>query len=161
MDSFDIDIGHGRSLCIEATEKGVDFNSYSPIPSGKVVKVSAKSIHLDINCWKKFNDNIDLVTEGFKILTEDSDTGGEFSLYLGKSLFVRAISSVNCVNIRRYYFDKQDKIYKPGRPGVSFKISEFEELLTYVNDINDVTKIDTVSSCCEIDTQSDCKICNP
>ena len=37
MASFDIDIGHGRSLCIEATEKGVDFNSYSPIPSGKVV----------------------------------------------------------------------------------------------------------------------------
>jgi hypothetical protein len=62
MASFDIDIGHGRSLCIEATEKGVDFNSYSPIPSGKVVKVSAKSIHLDISCWKKFNDNIDLIT---------------------------------------------------------------------------------------------------
>jgi len=161
MASFDIDIGHGRSLCIEATDKGVDFNSYSPIPSGKVVKVSAKSIHLDVSCWKKFNDDIDLIKEAFSNITDNSDTRSEFSLNLGKSLFVRAVSGVNCVNIRRYYFDSKEKVYKPGRPGVAFKISEFSELLTYVQEINDITQIETVDSCCDVDTQPECTICNP
>ena len=161
MDSFDIDIGHGRILCIEASDTGLEFNSYANIPCGKLVKVSAKSIQLDLTAWKKFNDNIDLISEGFKQLTLDPNTRSEFSLHLGKLIYVKAVSTVTCVNIRKYYVDKKDQTLKPGRPGVSFKIAEFKELLNYLHSINKVTNIESVESCCTIDTQADCKICNP
>jgi hypothetical protein len=160
MESFDIDIGHGRTLCIEATEKGVEFNSYSNIPSGKVVKVSAKSIFLDVYAWKKFNDNIDQIRESFTNLIESTDTRSEFCLYLGKSIYLTSVSTVNCVNIRRHFFDIKERVHKPGRPGVAFKISEFKELLNSIDSINKVIEIDNITSCCDIDTQSECSTCN-
>jgi hypothetical protein len=161
MATFDIDIGHGRILCIEASDTGVEFNSYANIPCGKVVKVSAKSILLDLTAWEKFNDNIDLITKGFDQLTLDTNTRSEFSLHLGKFIYVKAVSTVNCVNIRQYFFDKKGQTVKPGRPGVSFKFAEFKEVINYLPSINKVANIESVESCCTIDTEADCEICNP
>jgi hypothetical protein len=160
MESFDIDIGHGRTICIEATKEGVDFNSYAYIPSGKQVKVTSKSIHLDINAWKKFNDNIDVICANFNDIVENPNSRVEFTLHLGKLIYVRAVSTINCIHIRTYFFDCKDKVIKPGRPGLAFKISEFKELLNCIDSINRITEIDSVESCCTLETQSDCKICN-
>jgi hypothetical protein len=163
MASFDIDIGHGRVLCIEATGKGVAFNSYSSLPSGKIIKVSAKSIYLDVFAWKKFNDNLDLIKETFSTLVEgvvEGTSTTDFSLYLGKFIYIKAVSNINCIHFRRYFFDKQDKVLKPGRPGIAFKYSEFRELLNYLSSVNDITNIDSIDSCCTVKTQSDCPTCS-
>jgi hypothetical protein len=160
MASFDIDIGHGRSICIEATNKCVEFNSYSPIPSGKQVKVSAKSLHLDIYAWKKFNDNIDIICSNFNDIIDNPNSRVDFNIHLGKLIYISAVSTISCVHIRRYFFDKNDKVIKPGRPGLAFKLSEFKELLDCVDSINTVTEIDSVESCCTVDSQTECQICN-
>ena len=160
MASFDIDIGHGRSICIEATNKCVEFNSYSPIPSGKQVKVSAKSILLDTNAWKKFNDNIDIIRSNFNDIIDNPNSRVEFSLHLGKLIYIRAVSTISCVHIRKYFLDNKDKVLKPGRPGLAFKLSEFKELLNCVDSINTITEIDSIESCCTAETQSECEICN-
>ena len=158
MASFAIDIGHGRSICIEASAKGVEINTYSTLPSGQLVKVSSRSILLGLKSWKKFNDNLEDIKTLFNNLTEDTPVTTDFTLHLGNLFYIRAISAISCIHIRKYYFD-EERTLKPGRPGVAFKYPEFRELLSNLPDINKVTSIESVESCCTADTQKDCKVC--
>ena len=162
MASFALDIGYGRSICIEATSKGVGINTYTTLPSGTLVKVSAKSLNLSLHVWKKFNDNIEEIKTVFSNLT-DGDRGEiktDFTLNLGQKLYIRAVSEISCIHLRKYYFDVDDLSMKPGRPGIAFKYPEFKELLSNISAINDVTLIKTVASCCtSLEGQEECKIC--
>ena len=160
MASFDIDIGHGRTLCIEATSKGVNLITYTNLPCGKLIKVSAKTISLDLKSWKKFNDNIDEIRSVFTNLTDEREIKTDYTLNLGKYIYIRAISAISCVHIRKYYFDIDEAVIKPGRPGIAFKYPEFRELLKNLENINEITCINTVESCCTSETQKDCNICS-
>ena len=161
MASFGLDIGHGRSICVEANSKGVHINTYSTLPSSQIVKVSAKSIFLSLPLWKKFNDNLTEITTNFNTLTNDeSSIRSDFKLHLGKNYYIRAVSDISCVHIRKYYFNKEECALKPGRPGIAFKFPEFRELLNNLSSINDITCIDSIESCCITSTQKDCKVCS-
>ena len=155
MASFGLDIGHGRSICVEANSKGVDINTYCVLPSSQIVKVSAKSIHLNLKVWKKFIDNLEVIKTTLTNLSEDTDIKIDFFLHLGQN-----ISEISCIHIRKYYFNKDECAIKPGRPGIAFKYLEFSELLKNLTSINDITSISSVDSCCTSASQEDCETCN-
>jgi hypothetical protein len=159
MASFGLDIGHGRSICVEATGKGVDLNTYTALPSGQLVKVSAKSLTLNLKAWKKFVDNLEDIKTTFYNLSEDTGVKTDFFLHLGQNIYIRAVSEISCIHIRKYYFNKDECVIKPGRPGIAFKYLEFKELLKNLTSINEITSITTVSSCCTAATQKDCITC--
>ena len=160
MANFAIDVGHRRIICVEAYEKFVEINSYSTLPSNQVVKVSSRSLKISLECWKKFNDNLELIKKAFTIFKDHPEEKTDFTLNLGKLLQVTAVSGIGCVHIRKYYFDTREEKVKPGRPGIAFKISEFSDFLENIENINQITNLEEVETCCTSETQKNCPTCS-
>ena len=164
MEGFAVDVGFGRSICVEAfpARKAVEVNSYITLPNSAIAKVSSRSVRIPLKSWKKLMDHAEELTAMFEKLAENPENAEiDIRIDLGRKLMIRAASPVNCLHIRKYYLHKENKEWTPGLPGVCLKIPELLEFMKIIPTINATMDIQSVPSCCKQENQEECEFCNP
>jgi hypothetical protein len=133
--NFVCDIGFNRCILVECKEgkEYIDFATVSG-SDGVPCKVRNKSLRLPIYAWQNFTKALEEIEDSFSQLCLKEQVN--LQLYLGASIYLSMTEGVLCVDLRIHYTDSNGNL-KPGRPGIGFKIAEFQELLNLTNEIND------------------------
>ena len=91
-------------------------------------------MRVPISAWAALVNEMEDIEDTFAQLCVGEDLN--FRVHLGRNIYLSMNSGVLCVDMRTYYTDKNGDL-KPGQPGISFKLSEFQELLRIVDEINE------------------------
>ena len=132
--NFSCDIGFNRSIIVECKtgKTYIDFATVT-IHDGVPCKVRNRSLRLPIHIWQSFTQELEEIESFFTQLCLSENIN--FKLHLGSQIYISMTGGVMCVDIRCHYTDSKGEL-KPGRPGIGFKLSEFQELLNITDDIN-------------------------
>ena len=149
MDNFTSDIGFNRSILLEC-KSGKSYIELITIDKTDNVncRVRNKSVRLSINVWQTMLEHIDEIEHHFLQLCQGEEA--DYNQHIGDNLYVSMTSGVMCVDIRKFYLDRNSS-WKPGQPGIGLKLSEFRELLTIKDDVNE--KLSTCEATAEEKTQ--------
>ena len=133
--NFSCDIGFNRCILVQCKEgkSVIDFATVG-IRDGQPCKIRNKSIRIPILVWNNFTEMLDDIEEAYTNLIISADL--LFQRCLGNNIYITMTGGVLCVDMRTHYTDKNGEL-KPGQPGISFKLAEFQELLNIVPDIDD------------------------
>jgi hypothetical protein len=155
--SFCIDIGVGRSRLLSMHDQTMTLSTLEPQPGGGFAAVKEKSITLPAKAVKILHLNIEDINQAVDELQKGLLVT-EFKIYLGEFYWLTITPDVFCVSIRKYY--QAEGGYRPGRPGFTFKISEYRNM--YQNWLSIYNLVADVKTCSHAQMQcfeANCTTC--
>ena len=168
---FNTNIGHNRIIEVLYYQGNsyVDIVTFEKSPSGNYSKISSKSIRIPLLSVKLIYQNIERIIQHFEVAKSGEET--EYSLHLGGLLMLRLDRNIKCVDFRKHYLPPSSPAIieniRPGIPGVGLKFCEFDEFLKLLDQLGEITNIDSVVSCIDKEDHligsvlDNCKFCNP
>ena len=168
---LNVNIGHQRIIEVLFYEgkSYIEILTFEKSPTGNYSKISSKSLRIPLISLKVIYDNLDTIKEKFETAKSGSEI--QYRLHLGSLLMLRLDRNIKCVDFRKHYLQPnaiplQENIL-PGIPGIGLKFCEFENLLKNLDQLGEITKISTITSCRDRedhlsgDVLENCKACNP
>jgi hypothetical protein len=133
--NYSCDIGFNRCILVEC-KKGKNFIDFATVSVSDEIacRVRHKSLRLPINGWIKFTQALEEIENSFSQLCLGEDI--KLKLDLGAHIYISMCGGVLCVDLRTHYKDVNGEL-QPGRPGIGFKLSEFQELLNITQEVTD------------------------
>lgn len=168
---FNCNIGIHRIIEIHYIEGSneIELLTFDKSPSGNYSKSANKCMRLPLELFRVFLDNLDDILYHFQIVKTGGET--EYRLHLGQLVFIRIDKKVKCIDWRKHYIpaglDSLVSNLKPGFPGIGMKLGEFENFLSIIPQLTDLSNIDSIIRCKDRPDHKiphvveNCKNCNP